>query len=1036
MKLKLLSFLLLLFCLSNNNVVNAQQTYPVKGIVNDNTGEGIPYVNIQVKGGIQVANTDVNGNFTINLASLQSKLIFSAVGFERQEIDVASRNFVTITLKESFTQLEDVVVVGYGVQKKSVITGAISSIDNKDFKDQPVSNLASSIQGKLAGINVTSPSGTPGAGLLVSIRGTQNPLYVVDGIPLLSESNAALATSYDTGGNVTGQGQNVSSISDINPNDIESIEILKDASAASIYGARAANGVVLITTKRGVQGKTQFGINHYTGIQQMAREIPFMSSTEMVSLIENARGQDLAIYKKDNTAFNDITGFDPQVLTNPLPKEFKTNVNTNWLKAVTQTAPINSTELYARGGSDKTKFYIGGSYFNQKGIVIESGFERANARINLDHKVNERFSIGSTLSLSRSKNRRSFNDDTYTGIITNAIGASPFMPAYESDGSYSKFEDYQVSWLSDNPVKSAKEIVAYTNSNRVLGSFFADYKLNQHWTARTAWSADYSNLNDDQFFSAKTSDAQTVNGRALSAKYSNLTWLGENTLNFRKTILEDHNVGILLGYTLQQSKSERSAIGGNGFPIVPGKVFNTLAASNVFPIPVIPATGWGLVSYIARANYDFKGRFIAAASLRVDGSSRFPTDNRYATFPSLSLGYRLISSENAKQAFTDLKLRGSYGITGDQEIGDFQNRAFWRPVRYNGVSGLLPRNIVDQKLRWQENTMANIGIDYELWKGRVSGSLEVFQGKKKGLLSEDVIPGTTGFPTVTRNSGEVKNSGIEFSVVATPVNTGKFRWQSSFNITFLKNEITKLSVDSQLVSAYVDLAPSHMLAIGQPIGSFWGLKATGVDPATGDLMHEDVNKDGLIDGNDAQIIGKAQPTFFGGFNNSFFFHNFDLNIITQFSYGNSVFNLIRSTSNSLGYSAGGWDENYNLLTVYANNTKAMNNNRWQKPGDVTDVPRASLLINQIPSNSSYFLEDASFIRIRTLSLGYTIRNGGKFCDNARIYAQIQNPFVFTKYSGFDPEVSSTGGNNDKTAGVDFAAYPQARTYMLGFNVNF
>ncbi len=1035
MKPNLLKIFIFLSLLANT-VFAQQQLLTVKGIVNDKTGDAIPYVNIQVKNSIVVANTDVNGNFSLNIASLQARLIFSAIGFETQEVDVAGRNFVTITMAESFTQLEDVVVVGYGVQKKSVITGAISSIENKDFKDQPVSNLASSIQGKLAGINVTSPSGTPGAGLLVSIRGTQNPLYVVDGIPLLSESNSGVSTSYDTEGNVTGNGQNVSSVADINPNDIESMEILKDASAASIYGARAANGVVLITTKRGAQGKTQFGVNHYSGIQELAREIPFMTSTEMVALIEDARAQDLILYKKDNKVFGD--DFDPSVLTNPLPASWKTAQNTNWIKEVTQKAPINSTEIYSKGGNEKTRFYMGAGYFDQKGIVIQSGFTRMNARINLDHKVNDRFSIGSNLSLTRSKNHRSFNDDTYTGIITNAIGASPLMPAYEADGSYANFRKYQAAWVSDNPVKSAKEVVAYTNSTRVLGSVFADYKLSAAWTARTVWSSDYTDLTDDQYFSPLTVDGQTANGRAIAAKYNNFTWLGENTLNYRKNILEDHNIALTLGYTLQESKSQRSAIAGNNFPNIPGKVYNALAAANVTPIPVVPATGWGLVSYIARANYDFKNRFIAAASLRVDGSSRFPVNNRYAVFPSMSLGYRLISSENARRVLTDLKLRGSYGITGDQEIGDFQNRTFWRSTRYNGVAGLAPRNIVDPNLRWQENTMFNVGIDYELFKGRVSGSLEAFQSTKNGLLSQDLVPGTTGFSTVTRNSGAVRNRGVEFSVMATPVNTGKFKWQTNFNITYLQNRVTKLSVDSQQVSAYNDLSPTHLLAVGLPVGSFWAVKYKGVDPQTGAAIYEDTNGDGKIDAADSQVIGKAAPTFYGGFNNSLFFKGFDLNIVTQFSYGNSVYNIIRQTYNTLGWADGNWDKDTKeLVQVYANNSASINN-RWKKPGDISNIPRASLVNPQIINNSSIFIEDASFFRIRTLALGYTFhpKSGHGFYENIRVYAQVQNPFVFTKYTGFDPEVSSTGGNNDRTAGLDYAAYPQARTYTFGINMNF
>jgi TonB-linked SusC/RagA family outer membrane protein len=460
-------------------------------------------------------------------------LVFSYVGYTDQLADFSSGNLQLTVKMHLQRKLEEVVIVGYGVQKKSDVTGAISSIKGKDIANQPIANLAGSLEGKLSGIHVVTPSGTPGAGLLVSVRGSENPLYVVDGIPMISESNSSLATSYDTQGNITGNGQNVSSISDINPDDIASIEVLKDASSASIYGARAANGVVLITTKRGIAGKTSFNLNYYSGIQQVSKNIQFLSADGFRNLVLDAQHQDLLKYQQDPSYFGD--GFDPGILTTPLPSGWFSNVNTNWLGQIFQVAPVNNAELSASGGTDKSRFYISSSYFDQEGIVVNSYYKRFSNRINLDQTVNDRLSFGENLSLSYSRNRRSFNDDTYTGIVTNALGASPFEPVHNPDGTYSDYTLYQSLWLSDNPVKSANEVIAFTNNYRVLGTIYANYKILPELAFRTSWSVDYTYLTDDQYWSPITSDAVTVGGKADNNSFNQIVWLGENTLTYDKT---------------------------------------------------------------------------------------------------------------------------------------------------------------------------------------------------------------------------------------------------------------------------------------------------------------------------------------------------------------------------------------------------------------------------------------------------------------------------------------------------------------------
>jgi TonB-linked SusC/RagA family outer membrane protein len=1007
------------------------QKIEIQGKITDaSDGNPLPGVSIIEKGTSNGTTSDLDGNYRIAVTSGAS-LAFSFIGYQSQEIIIGNQQIINITLKTDNVTLSDVVIIGYGTIEKRDVTGSIASVNNKDFKDQPTTNVAGNLQGKMAGVNITSASGTPGAGLLVSIRGASNPLYVVDGVPMLSESNSSIATAFDTEGNVVGSGQNISSISDINPNDIESVEVLKDASAAAIYGARAANGVILITTKRGKSGKTRFNFSNYTGIQTPTRKIKFLNSNQFMDLIEEARANDLAIYNSDNAAFG--ADFDPGVLSDPLNYS-STGQNTVWLDEVLRNAAVRNYELSASGGNEKTKFYTGGSYFDQDGIVINSEFKRLSARLNLDHQATERLTIGVNFSASHSRNRRSFNDNTYTGIITNALGASPIMPVRDENGNYVDYTLYQVNWLSDNPVLSANEIKAFTTSNRLIGSAFGDFKISEHLKFRSSWSTDFSNIGDDQFFSPITADASAVGGRAYTSNFQQLTWLNENIFTYNRSFGSSH-LNAIAGYTMQETKSTFTALSGQGFPT--GSGLENLSSAAVITKGSANGTSFGLVSYLGRLNFEHEGKYLLSATIRADGSSRFSKNDRYGIFPSVSAGWR-ISRENflnSNELLTDLKIRASYGVTGDQEIGNFQNISFWQPGRYLGLSGLRPRNLADPNLTWQSNRSLNIGIDFEFLRGRISGSVDYFKSNKTNLLSNDIIPGTTGFATITRNRGEILNKGLEFAISTVNVNHGNFRWNSNFNLTFLHNEIIDLTNDGLLVSAYSDISPTHVLKKGEALGTFWAVKYAGVDPQNGDAMFYNLNGDkvpaGEITNDDAQIAGKATPDYFGGFNNTFNVGNFDFLIATQFSVGNKIYNLIKATYLNMGWSnEGGLDQ------VYANNSVEVLK-RWRQPGDLTNIPRASFINQNFVENSTQFIEDGSFLRIRTLTAGYNIKpKKQSWFSNIRLYTQVQNLFVFTHYSGFDPEVSSTGSTDPRTAGIDYAAYPQPRTYMFGLNISF
>lgn len=1002
------------------------QSLEIKGKVTDTNQEPLIGATILVQGTEQGTITDINGNFQVK-TDPKATLIISYTGFSSKIIVIGNQTVWNIMLEPEDLKLDEVVVIGYGSQRKSQITGAISSLKGKDIQDQPVSNLANSMQGRVAGLNVMSASGTPGAGLLVNVRGNNAPLYVVDGIPLLSESNSGLSTSFDLQGQNVGSGQTLSSISDINPNDIESIEVLKDASAAAIYGARAANGVILITTKRGKSGGQEASFNIYSGIQQIARPIKFMDSKEMVGLIEEARANDLAMFKKDPSYFGD--NFDPSVLTDPLDNfDLSSEVNTNWLNEVSRLAPINNYEFSFRAGNEKTKYFTSLGYFDQQGVIIENYYKRFNYRLNLDHEINSRFKLGITFNTTYSKNRRSFNDNTYTGIITNALGASPLMPAYEEDGSYAGFEDYQANWLSDNPVKSAKEIRAFTNGYRALGTLAGEYKFSNKLYFKSSLSADVNFNFDTQFKSPLTADAEAFGGASYEGNFRNVTWLNENTLHYSDT-KNGNTLSLLGGVTMQRTQIDRSSALGQGFP--PGALERISSAANIINA-TSEGTSFALLSFLSRINYDVKNRFLFTFTSRADGSSRFSKNNRFGFFPSGAVAWR-ISKEpffnGLKQVFSDFKIRMSAGLTGDQEIGDFQNITFYTASRYAGRSGYQLRNLADPDLTWQTNSMFNIGLDYEMADGKIGGSLEFFNSLKSNLLSEDLIPATTGFTSITRNGGEVQNVGLEFNINASLAKKEKFTWDVNFNATWIHNEIKSLNSDGVYLNAYDDLEATHILQIGHPVGSFLGLKYLGVDPETGDVQFEDFNEDGNIDYDDAQIIGKAMPDLYGGLTNVFKWKNLDFSIFSRFSLGNQVYNLIRGTTENLG-----WSNDGGLSSIYANNTLNVRD-RWKKPGDEAEYGRASFINLNLGLNSSQMVENASFFRIQNINAGYSLPSPKKF-SSVRIYAEVQNLWILTSYKGFDPEVSSNGGLADRTAGVDYGAYPSARTFLMGLSLKF
>ena len=996
------------------------QEREVTGTVTEASGE--PLIGATVRLATDTGTgtvTDIDGNYSI-MATADDVIVFSFVGYQTEEILVGDRSTINVVLQLDQQLLSEVVVVGYGVQTRSDLTGSIASISAEEIANQPVASLDAALQGRASGVFVSSPSGTPGAGITINIRGqtslsaSSEPLYVIDGVPIISEDLSGLFSG----------GQATNSLADLNPNDIASIEILKDASATAIYGSRGANGVVLITTKRGEAGQSNIGFNMYTGFQNITNQIDMMSSQEFLGLMNDAALQDNRDLGTDYspTHVSDIWGFDPN------DPDLQ---NTRWYDEIFRTSVVSNYELTASGGSDNTRYFTSLSYFDQEGVQIGTGFERVSGRINLDTKINDWLDFGANITVNRTVQDRTINDNSLYGVVINTLAGDPLMPVFEEDGSYADPFNYFGWWMLDNPVLIANEYQRFTRTVRGLGTIFGVANITDQLSLRSSLSIDYTNLDDEAYtpiISRESANAQR-NGFGVYGTTQDFTWLVENYLSYVNTFDGGHSVNAVLGTSFQQSNRDFSSINAQGFP---SDQFTKLSVAAQVTSASTSGTSWGLASYFFRTNYSFDDRYLFTATGRLDGSSRFGDNFRYGFFPSASVAWRITNEsfmEN-QRLFSELKPRVSFGITGNQEgIGNFASRGLFGVSDYRATPTLVPTQLSNADLTWESTRQLDIGIDIGLFDDRVNLSADYFVKTTEDLLLNRLIPGISGFSSVTENIGKVENKGFEFDIRGAIVSGRNFTWSSSFNISFITNEVLELEVDRQVLS------DSHILAEGHPIGTFYLIDHEGVDPQTGNMLWIDANGDGVIDSGDRMIVGNAQPDFFGGWGNSFTFRGFDLNMLFQFTYGNEIFNHSRASYENLGWSRIGIP---GIFPLPDGNNHRLADERWMEPGDVTDIPRASLTNVNWREYSSRWLEDGSYLRLKTLTLGYnfspdlTQRLGMR---NLRLYMQGQNLLTFTSYTGLDPEVNQNA-RNPLVAGSDFGTHPQVRTISFGVNIEF
>ncbi len=1016
----------------------------ISGYVKNNNQEPLIGANVSIKNTMLGGACDVSGYYNIDLprgfpTSENITLTATYIGYKNQSISVAlpsmgvlSRDFV---LEDDVIGFQSVVIVGYGTQKRGDLSTAITSVKGKDVINQPVANLDLALQGRASGVSVASSSGQPGAAVKILIRGatsitaSSEPLYVVDGIPMTSDNNSILETG----------GYNFNSMSDINPDDIESIDILKDASASAIYGARGANGVVQITTKRGSKsGKTSIVFDRYTGTQSPAYIVPMMNSKQFIEMMNEAAQNDGL-----PADYFSSSGPDWNRIGDPADPNL---VNTDWYgEVLRKDAPIENTSLSVRGGSDKLKYFINGSLFDQAGIQKGTNYNRLSFRTNIDAKINDKTNIGTNVYISKSDALSTIGDNSYFGVMINTLAADPTMPVFDEDGSYSNPFHYYSWWALENPAAAADLYKRNTSTNRFLGSVFAEYNIIDKLKFKNSYSLDYSYLKDVMHYPSTAAESwqSGVTGKGLFANSENLTWLTENMLTYEISFHQKHHLNLLLVYTTQTASNNVASIAAQNYS-------NDNLGALELAADIVDAstmgTSWGIESLVSRINYNLDYKYYFTGSIRRDGSSRFGADRKYGVFPSFSAAWR-ITKEPFMSDFnflSDMKLRYSYGKTGNQDgINNFASRALWTvAAAYNGSAGISPNRMGNAELEWETTTQNNFGVDASFMDNRFSVTFDTYQKLTTGLLLDSNVPGYTGFTTVTRNIGEVKNSGTEFSIRSFNIDTDDFTWTTTFNISTIKNEITKLEQDNERA-----VGGTNIMKEGYPLGTFYLIHWEGVNPQTGNSNYTDVNGDGVINSGDMQLIEDKTPwpDYFGGFGNSLSWKGFDLNVFFQYSQGNYIFNHSRYAQEQVG-----WSFNYGGFFIpYGNNTERVENERWQNPGDVTDVPRASLgyefdeegnAISALQPNwmedCDQWLEDASYIRLKTFEFGYTVPS--YFAEqyglsSLRIYILGQNLWTKTAYLGVDPEVSSNGENITRI-GEDYGGLGQPKTVYFGINV--
>lgn len=994
------------------------QTKLLKGKITDaKGGAAVAGATIETKGAPFSTISDIDGSFQLSVPEKINTLIVSFVGFKTVEISINS-DLNRIQLTEASQSLNEVVVVGFGTRIKKDLTGNIAKVKGSEVQNMPVTNFNQALQGRAAGVFVEGNSGKVGEGVKVLIRGSgsisasSSPLYVIDGVPI---SN----TSYS--GNP---------MADINFNDIESFDILKDASAAAIYGSRAANGVILITTKRGKSGKTNFQVNTQYGFNKPTHLRDFLNARQYIDLLREAAINSDHIDGVDPLDPNQYEDSWLEAAEGRLDRysgwsDWKSvQTNTDWQKlAFNNNARTSAIDVSASGGTDKTKFYISTSYNNQDGILIGNRFKRLSARINLDQSVSEKFKIGLNLSLAQTTAGRVQSDNEFSTPM-QIVALSPVTPLRDENGVVYNSPTTTYS----NPYVDFEHGKFNSIIYRNIGNIYGQYNFLPSLFFRTELGADIQNQNDDQFYGFDTDFGSGSNGYGESDWQRSLDYNINNYFNYKKTFADVHELEAVVGMSYQRYTSEYANVYGEQFPV---EALQKLASAALIKGGTSVETNSAFLSYFARANYKFNDKYLLTLSGRVDGSSVFGNDQRYGFFPAASVGWILSEEKFLRNSnlISFLKLRSSWGLTGNADgFGDFAHLGLWGGASYNGTGGLSPTQLANRNLRWEKSNQVDIGLDFGFFNNRVSGEIDYYNRKTQDLIYEVPVPGNSGFSTQTVNIGSMQNRGIEFVINSENITGKVFRWNTTLNVSRNRNKIVKLD-GAQTKIPGNDGRFLNSLLVGQSIGIFYGPKYAGVDPENGDALY--YLADGKATTNDYNkaadfIVGDPNPKLIAGLGNTLSFRNIELTFLFQGVFGNQVMN------GGGAFMTAGFDG-------YDNQTSDQLN-RWQKPGDITDVPQLRLRGSNGTGASSRYIYDADYIRLKNLTLAYNLPLSlvkRLKLGSAKFYVTGVNLLTFTDYPGWDPEVNTDARtSSNRNQGSDFYAAPQIKNISVGLNIGF
>ncbi|KAA2243868.1 TonB-dependent receptor [Chitinophaga agrisoli] len=896
--------------------------------------------------------------------------------------------------------LSEVIVVGYGAQSKKTLVGAVTSIKAAAIQGRPAASFDQQLQGRALGVQVSANTGIPGDGIFFRIRGTtsinagNDPLYVVDGVFINNQSLQRIST----------QGQANNPLADINPADIESISILKDATATAIYGARAANGVVLITTKRGAyNSKPKITFNSSVGIAWAPELWDLATGHEHATIINEA-------WINDGKPFATRPFRPKSEGGRGLPEEQATY---DRLHDIFRTGALQNYDLAVAGGNDKTRYYLSGGYNKQLANLRTNDYQRASLKVNLDQQINDKVRIGSSNTLSRSRRTNArVGDGPQGGILQAALHTPTYLPKFNDDGSYAKWAGF------DNLDVLIRYTDMYSVSTRYIGNVYAEADLFKNFKFRSSWSLDHNDYDEYEYWNSFTNRGSASKGLATSSVSKNTIWVNEQTLTYRTTPGRPHHFSAMLGNSIQGNISQQTLAQGTNFPNDAYKQITSAATTTGSSTRAENRQ----VSFFSRVEYNYEGKYLAEVNFRADASSKFGANKQWGYFPSLGIAWR-VKEERFLQdidVISDLKFRANAGVTGNQNgIGNFASRGLWGAgANYLDNPGTTPQQLANPELGWESTRQINLGIDLGLLKDRIAIEFNWYHKYTTDLLLNLPLPVSTGFSTIASNAGEISNRGIELGINTTNISRRDLVWQTNFNIAWNANKIEKLEIP-------IDASYSvERMAQGYAMHTFFLYKQLYVDPQTGNAVYEDTNKDGNITAADRQMLGQATPKFFGGLNNTVTWKGIELSIFFNFQYGNKVYN-----SNRFFHESGGTRDD----------RRAINKNqlsRWQKPGDITDVPRVTTLGTNYTLNPiTRFLEDGSFVRLSSLTLGYTLPRqlaGRIHASAVRVYFSSSNLWLLKHYQGPDPEINVTSDPN--VQGYDLGTPPQPRTLQFGLNL--